>query len=70
MLLTSFAVVGIRFILGKVLGIASVKYYVVPSVIKVVLSLLILSITVNMEYAMSLGFFITLSFIFIEGVTA
>jgi ABC-type transporter Mla maintaining outer membrane lipid asymmetry permease subunit MlaE len=39
--------VGIRFMFGKVLGIASVRYFVVPSVIKVVVSLFILYIIVK-----------------------
>jgi hypothetical protein len=38
-ILISFTVVGIRFILGKVLGIASVRYFVASSVVKVVVSL-------------------------------
>jgi hypothetical protein len=46
-LLISFTVVGIRFIVGKVLAIGSVRYYVASNVIKVVVSLFILSITVK-----------------------
>jgi hypothetical protein len=46
-LLISFAVVGIRFMLGKVLGIASVRNFVASSLVKVMVSLFILSTIVK-----------------------
>jgi hypothetical protein len=62
-LLISFTVAGIRFMFGKVLGIASVRYFVASSV-KIVVSLFIFSIIVKKwilkEFAKSLGFYIAL----------
>jgi hypothetical protein len=46
-LLVSFGVMGIRFIFEEILGIASVRYFVASSVVKVVVSLFILSTIVK-----------------------